>query len=137
MTFSFQLISTFARKLGCSYESATNGLIALETYKTSEKRFDYVLMGGCISPLCSFSLFCSFLADSIFSDLSMPVMDGVTSSSKIREFEKENRIPPSCIMAITGVASAEMQQQARSAGIDDYLVKPVSLQALRKVMKIP
>jgi CheY-like chemotaxis protein len=40
-------------------------------------------------------------------------------------------------MAITGVASAEMQQQARSAGIDDYLVKPVSLQALRKVMKIP
>ncbi|KAJ5295991.1 hypothetical protein PENANT_c001G11481 [Penicillium antarcticum] len=110
---NLKLISTFARKLGCTYESAANGLVALDKYKESEKKFDYVLM-----------------------DLSMPVMDGVTSSSKIREHEKENSLPPTCIMAITGVASAEMQQQAKSAGIDDYLVKPVSLRALKKVMNI-
>ena len=63
-------------------------------------------------------------------------MDGLVSTSKIRQFEKENDIPAACIMAVTGVASAEMQQEARAAGIDDYLVKPVSLKALKKLMNI-
>lgn len=66
----------------------------------------------------------------------MPVMDGLTATTKIREYEKENNIPEACIMAVTGVASAEMQQQAQLAGIDDYVVKPVSLQTLRKMMNI-
>lgn len=64
----------------------------------------------------------------------MPVMDGLDSTSNIRLFEKKMGIPPSCIMAVTGVASAEMQQQGKMVGLDDYLVKPVSLQGLKNVM---
>jgi CheY-like chemotaxis protein len=66
----------------------------------------------------------------------MPVMDGLDSTSNIRLFEKENGLRRSCIMAITGVASAEMQQQALMVGLDDYLVKPVSLQGLKKALKL-
>jgi CheY-like chemotaxis protein len=64
----------------------------------------------------------------------MPIMDGLVSTSRIRAFEKENGLPASCIMAVTGVASAEIQQQARVAGFDDYLIKPVSLETLKRIM---
>lgn len=66
----------------------------------------------------------------------MPVMDGLVSTSKIRQHEKETGINPCCIMAVTGVASAPMQQQAFSAGINDYLIKPLSLRQLKKLMNI-
>lgn len=36
---------TFLRKIGCSYETASNGLIALEKYMASSKAYDFVLMG--------------------------------------------------------------------------------------------
>ena len=40
-----QIMATFMRKIGCNYETASNGLIALEKYMASEKPYDYVLMG--------------------------------------------------------------------------------------------
>ena len=64
----------------------------------------------------------------------MPVMDGLVSTRKIREYELNNSLTASCIMAVTGVASAEIQEQARMAGLDDYLVKPVSLETLKRIM---
>lgn len=38
-------MALFMRKLGCSYDTASNGLIALEKYKMSENAYDFVLMG--------------------------------------------------------------------------------------------
>ncbi|KAF7712770.1 Uncharacterized protein PECH_007344 [Penicillium ucsense] len=110
---NLKILATYMRKIGCSYETASNGLIALEKYKASPRRFDFVLM-----------------------DISMPVMDGLTSTSKIRQHEKEHSLESSCILAVTGVASDNMQQQAIAAGINDYLIKPLSLQGLRKIMHI-
>lgn len=66
----------------------------------------------------------------------MPIMDGIVSSSKIREYEEQNSLPRSTIMAVTGVASSSMQQQTFAAGIDDYLVKPLSLHDLKRIMNI-
>lgn len=66
----------------------------------------------------------------------MPVMDGLVSTSKIREFEREHNVKPSCIMAVTGVSSAGFQHQATTAGIDNYLIKPLSLRALKTLMNI-
>lgn len=108
---NLKILATFMRRIGCSYETATNGLVALEKYQQAQRQFNYVLM-----------------------DLSMPVMDGIISTSKIREYEEENSLPRAAIMAVTGVASATMQQQAFAAGIDDFLVKPLSLRDLKRVM---
>lgn len=66
----------------------------------------------------------------------MPVMDGLVSTSKIRDFERELNIKPSCIMAVTGVSSTAFQHQATTAGIDNYLIKPLSLRALKTLMNI-
>lgn len=104
-------MATFVRKVGCTYDTASNGLIALEKYKESDRQYDYVLM-----------------------DISMPVMDGLVSTRKIRRFEKANKFKPSCIMAVTGVASDAMHQQALAAGVDRYLIKPLSLRELKKII---
>ncbi|PYH49455.1 hybrid sensor histidine kinase/response regulator [Aspergillus saccharolyticus JOP 1030-1] len=42
---NLKILATFIRKLGCSYDTASNGLIALNTYKDSTRRHDLVLMG--------------------------------------------------------------------------------------------
>lgn len=64
----------------------------------------------------------------------MPVMDGLVSTDLIRNFEKENGLNPSSIMAVTGVASDAMHQQALAAGVDKYLIKPLSLRELKKII---
>lgn len=66
----------------------------------------------------------------------MPVMDGLVSTSKIRQYEDETCLERCRIMAVTGVASAPMKQQAFAAGINDYLVKPLSLRQLKTLMNI-
>lgn len=66
----------------------------------------------------------------------MPVMDGIEASTKIREYEQDNALQPSTIMAVTGVASAGTQQKAFDAGVNDYLVKPVALNELKRLMNI-
>jgi hypothetical protein len=38
-------MATFMRKIGCSYETASNGLIALEKYMAATQQFNFVLMG--------------------------------------------------------------------------------------------
>jgi CheY-like chemotaxis protein len=106
-------MATFMKKINCSYDLASNGLIALEKYKSSPSHYDFVLM-----------------------DISMPVMDGLVSTTKIREYERDMSLKPACIMAVTGVSSAGFQYQAHTAGIDKYLIKPLSLNDLKDLMNI-
>ncbi|KAH8426363.1 hybrid sensor histidine kinase/response regulator [Aspergillus melleus] len=42
---NLKIMSTFMRKIGCQYDTASNGLIALEKYENSNQRFAFVLMG--------------------------------------------------------------------------------------------
>ena len=64
------------------------------------------------------------------------MMDGLVATSKIREYEKEQQLTPTVVMAVSGVASDTVQQQALSVGMDDYLIKPISLRGLRQIMNI-
>ncbi|KAE8552201.1 hypothetical protein EYB25_006095 [Talaromyces marneffei] len=109
---NLKVLSTFIRKLGHTYETASNGLIALNKYKESSTPFNLVLM-----------------------DISMPVMDGLVATSQIRGFEKQKSLSPVTVLAVTGVASATMQEQAVAAGIDNYLIKPLNLQQLKRAIE--
>lgn len=42
---NIKILATFMRRIGCSYETATNGQIALDKYKERNGSFDYILMG--------------------------------------------------------------------------------------------
>lgn len=123
-------MANFMRKIGCSYDLASNGLIALEKYKSSTQPYNYVLMG------MLYAIFWILESRLSLPDISMPVMDGLVSTRKIRQYETQQGVKPSCIMAVTGIASENMQQQALATGINDYLIKPLSLHELRKTMGV-
>lgn len=60
----------------------------------------------------------------ILMDCHMPVMDGFEATRKIREFERENNIPPSKIFALTASALKGDREKCEDAGMDDYISKP-------------
>jgi len=111
---NLQLLTMFMKRNKFSYQSAGNGQEAVDKFKasclpgphtttaTSEGggRFDFVLM-----------------------DISMPVMDGMEATKAIREFERQNALPRTMVIALTGLASAQAQREAETAGIDVFLPK--------------
>ena len=46
----------------------------------------------------------------------------------------ENEIPKTCVIALTGLASAQAQSDAETAGIDVFLPKPVKFAELRLLL---
>jgi PAS domain S-box-containing protein len=67
----------------------------------------------------------------IFMDLGMPRMDGLEASQRIRELEHGKGM---IIVALTGWGQEADRQRTRSAGFDQHLVKPVSIEALEHVL---
>ena len=63
----------------------------------------------------------------ILSDWDMPEMDGLTLWGKIREDDTLKGIP---FVLITAMNEIEMVKKAISEGVTDYVVKPITLQAL-------
>jgi CheY-like chemotaxis protein/two-component sensor histidine kinase len=61
--------------------------------------------------------------DAVLMDIQMPVMDGYTATRKIREQEKFKDLP---VLAMTANAMAEDKEQAKAAGMNDHIAKPVN-----------
>ncbi len=70
----------------------------------------------------------------IFTDINMPVMDGLELAEKIRQIE--NTLP---VVVMTGYPSLENTIQTLKNGVVDYLIKPVNLEqmelTLRRVLR--
>lgn len=126
-----QLLATYMNKLGIDYAMAENGLIALQEYQSAARPFDLVLLGRLIAPPPPVSLV--KLIGRL--DISMPVMDGLEASRRIRVFEQSSGRVRAPIVAITGAASDSVRQEAFSAGIDHFLSKPVSLKVLKELIE--
>jgi DNA-binding response OmpR family regulator len=58
----------------------------------------------------------------------------MTSTGKIRKYEREMEIQPARIIALTGLASASARLEAMESGIDDYLTKPVNFGKLLELL---
>ena len=65
----------------------------------------------------------------------MPVMDGLESTRLIREFEHQNQLKPTIVIALTGLASAAAQREAFASGIDIFLSKPVAFAELKHILE--
>lgn len=96
-------------KLGIEAEFATNGKEALEYYQTHHAELDVVLM-----------------------DCEMPEMDGYEATRHIREFEMFNQLPRKPIIAVTAHAVGESRELCLQAGMDEYITKPIRIDALRE-----
>lgn len=70
----------------------------------------------------------------ILTDISMPTMDGLESSRKIRQHERANRLAQTPIIALTGLAGTGVQEDAVASGIDMFLTRPVTLKRLTEAL---
>lgn len=71
--------------------------------------------------------------DVVFMDLHMPDTDGYQASRQIRELGNTIRQP--YIIALTANAMPQERQKALEHGIDDILIKPISEQQVKKLLK--
>ena len=71
--------------------------------------------------------------DLILMDMSLPVMDGWTATTAIKENPETVGIP---VIALTAHAMSGDRENALSAGCDDYDTKPVDLPRLLHKMGI-
>ena len=95
-----QLIELVLTRAGANVTTVENGLEAIKAL--SEQ--DYAL---------------------VFMDMQMPVMDGYTATAKLRECGLKTPI-----VALTGNAMKGDREKCMTAGCDDFLSKPVNLDAL-------
>ena len=90
----------FLQKYGIAVTPANNGLEAVDAFLT--QKFDLVLM-----------------------DCQMPDMDGYQATQKIREIAQQQNWPHVPIIALTANAMKGDEQKCLSAGMDDYMTKPI------------
>jgi two-component system, sensor histidine kinase len=71
--------------------------------------------------------------DMVFMDIFMPEMDGYEATKLIKASEKykENKIP---IIAVSASAFEEDIENAKKAGIDDFLAKPIESEKLKELL---
>lgn len=71
--------------------------------------------------------------DAILMDIQMPVMNGFEAAQKIRQIERgsSNHVP---IIAFTAFAFDNDREKCISAGMDDYITKPINVSALKETI---
>ena len=81
--------------------------------------------------------YCAGTFDLVLMDMQMPVMDGLTATRAIREFECENDRPLTPIVMLTANALPEHVAAARAAGADKHLAKPFEAAELLALVTSP
>ena len=72
------------------------------------------------------------MPDIILSDLEMPRMNGLDLAQAVRERKTDSLLP---FIMITSRATNKHRQQAKLAGVNDYLVKPVDRETLQNYLE--
>jgi len=109
---NLKLLQTTLKSMGIQTDTAENGLIAFNKYSMNPEKYDV-----------------------IFMDVQMPVMDGVEATQEILEFEKEEGIPHTPIIAVTANVLKGDRERFLGAGMDDYISKPIEKKELQRVLE--
>ena len=68
----------------------------------------------------------------ILMDLSLPFIDGLVATRRIRNLPGFNNVP---IVAVSAHDTADFHHEALAAGCDAYLTKPIDFSELEAVMR--
>ena len=109
---NLQLLKTTLKNMGIETDEAQNGLEAFNKYSMNPEKYDV-----------------------IFMDVQMPIMDGVETTQEILEFEEEEGIPHTPIIAVTANVLKGDRERFLGAGMDDYISKPINKQELERVLE--
>ncbi|MFP4316031.1 MAG: PAS domain S-box protein [Desulfovibrionales bacterium] len=102
-------LTRFLEQSGHRVTAATNGIDALE--KLKKDRFDLILM-----------------------DIQMPEMNGLEATEKIRSSPDQGWDPKIPIIALTAYAMKGDRERFLTAGMNDYVTKPVDFDILSKAI---
>lgn len=101
-----RVLNGLLERLGCRADTVDNGAEAIER----AKRADYSL---------------------ILMDCQMPVVNGFEATQRIRR-EVNGNVP---IWGVSAALGAEIEQECLDSGMNDFMAKPVSLEALKRKLQ--
>ncbi|KAK1963200.1 hsp90-like protein [Colletotrichum sublineola] len=111
---NLKILSAYMKRLQKRHTTASNGLEALQVYTSQPQRFCCILIGA---------------------DITMPVMDGLEATRRIRKFERAQNLAPVTVIAITSLGSHGARQEGFASGMDLFLTRPVTMTELVKILK--
>ena len=97
-------------KMNIKFDIANDGVEAISMFKTNS--YDIVLM-----------------------DENMPNMNGIEATKHILEYEKENSLEHTQIVALTANALKGDRERFLNSGMDEYLTKPLDKNKLSKILQ--
>ncbi|WP_087020424.1 PAS domain S-box protein [Thaumasiovibrio subtropicus] len=103
------VLSSQLAKLGFVFDMVENGQEALEAWKSGQYQI-------------------------VLTDCHMPMMDGYELTAEIRRLEAHLPEPKTTIIAITANALSGEAENCISAGMNDYIAKPVELNCLKSIL---
>jgi two-component system cell cycle response regulator DivK len=70
--------------------------------------------------------------DIILMDLSLPIMDGIAATEKIRTFDGFETVP---VIAVTAHQETDFRVDAKAAGFNAYVTKPIDMPWLSELIE--
>ena len=104
-----QIMKILIEKAGMDIDIANDGIEAID--KFMKERYDCILM-----------------------DENMPNMNGLEATNEIINFEKDNKLSHTPIIALTGNAVEGDRERFLAVGMDEYLNKPIEKNKLYEVL---
>ena len=109
---NMKLITTTLKNMGIEADTANNGLEAFNKYSMYPDKYDV-----------------------IFMDIQMPIMDGIEATQEILEFEEEEELSHTPIIAVTANVLKGDKERFLGSGMDDYISKPINKEELKRVLE--
>lgn len=106
------VVVSFLKKMGLSSECVASGEKAVQRIQEG-LRPNFILM-----------------------DLHMPVMDGYEATVRIKDHERDAKLPPIPVVALTASTLAEARQKCMDVGMVGFLSKPISIEVLEQTVKL-
>jgi CheY-like chemotaxis protein len=69
--------------------------------------------------------------DILFIDIQLPDVDGFNLAETFRHLQRRKRIP---LIAVTANFNEMLEYQSKSAGFDDFMIKPLSIESVRYML---
>jgi len=103
------LVQTYLKQTPHRIDLAENGKVAVEKFQSGH--YDVVLM-----------------------DIQMPVMDGLAATRSIREWERQEGVSRTPIIALTALALKEEAMRIFEAGCNAHMTKPIKKSTLLDIL---
>jgi signal transduction histidine kinase/CheY-like chemotaxis protein/PAS domain-containing protein len=124
------------RNLGCVVSVANHGVEALEFLQKTKFWKDDVASSPHSAGTSSLAQDLPLDLSLILMDWEMPIMNGLTCVSKIRELEREGRLVARIpVIGVTANVRQQQIEEAMSKGMDDVVGKPFRVKELLGRMK--